>query len=1037
MSTTATIRTRKKTRDTAIAAYYARLAELAASGATKETTLRSAFEALLTTLGREHSDGPWTFQAEYGVGNRRRIDGALIDSFKMPRGFWEAKDQADNLEAEIVRKTELGYPLRNTIFEDTRTAILYQNGARLGRYDLTDRTQLAALLETFFAHTDQQIESFEKAVKEFQERVPELAAGLEQLIEQERTEPRSAFEAAFQSFLQLCQQAINPNISADAIEKMLVQHLLTERLFRTVFKRSDFTRQNAIANQIEHVITQLTQRVGGRDAYLRKLDPFYEAIEAAATTITDPQTKQDFLNTVYERFFQGYSREQADTHGIVYTPQALVRFMWASVAVVLREQFQQTLATPGVKILDPCTGTGNFIVSLLEHLHATDPATLKAKYTDDLFANEVMLLPYYIASQNIEQTYRELTNAYQPFTGLCFVDTLDLYEGRQQQLGLFAEANTARIQRETAAELTVIIGNPPYNVGQLNENDNNKNRTYPVVDQRIRETYAQASRATNKNVLSDMYVKFFRWATDRLRGTDGIICFVSNNSFVDGVAFDGMRRYLAQEFTTIYHLDLGGNSRRASDGSANVFGIRVGVGITLAVRRRASDSTPQPPAQICYARISDELGVHQKLDWLIKTGSIANVLWQTITPDARHTWRTEGLAADFESFLPLGSKAAKAGAFAEAQAIFGLYSLGVSTNRDTWVYNYQPVVLRRTIERMIETYNSEVDRWKRRADQAARVDDFVPYDDTRIKWSESLKARLQRIHYIEFNAAHIRTSLYRPFCRQYLYFDRALNERVYQFPSIFPTPASEAENVVICVAGIGDRKGFGCLVSNCIPNLDLSFEKTQCFPYYVYAEDGSGRRENITAWAVAQFGAHYGRDVGRWEIFDYVYALLHHPTYRTRYAANLKRDLPHIPLLGDSGTLARLAAAGRRLRELHLTYEQAAVYPLRREYHRAVPYTPEMQQLRLSKDKQSLGYNASLTLHDIPPQCYEYRLGGRSALEWVVDQYRVKTDARSGITNDPNRYDDPEYILNLIGRVITVSLATVQLVAEIAAVELA
>lgn len=1023
---------RKKDLDQAIAAYYARLDDLTATDARKETALRDAFATLLTTLGGKRSAGAWTFQAEYGVGNRRVIDGALIDQYKIPRGFWEAKDQDDKLEDEIVRKRKVGYPLRNTIFEDTRTAILFQNDTRVDAYDLQNRTALVSLLETFFSHTDPQIESFEQAVEQFQQRVPDLAGGLEKLIEEERKHYSGTFEAAFQSFVAVCRKAINPNISEDAIEKMLVQHVLTERLFRTVFRRSDFTSQNAIAHQIEAVITKLTRRMGGHDEYLKQLDPYYAVIEDAAKEITDTHAKQDFLNTVYERFFQGYSREQADTHGIVYTPQAIVSFMWASVAHVLHAQFGTQLATPGVKILDPCTGTGNFIVSLLERMHASDPAALPHKYANDLFANEVMLLPYYVASQNIEQTYLTLTGNHVPFEGICFVDTLDMHEGMQQQMGLFEEENTARIERETAADLTVIIGNPPYNVGQLSENDNNKNRTYSVVDQRIRSTYAQASQATLKNQLYDMYVRFFRWATDRLRGTDGVVCFVSNNGFIGGVAFDGMRRYLAEEFTTIYHLDLGGNSRRADDGSANVFGIRVGVGITIAVRRRATpEQTTTPPCQIFYYRVPDSLSVVAKLDWL-KQHSLADVPWQPLTPDARHTWRTDGLDADFESFLPIGSRAAKAGALADAQAIFGLYSSGVKTNRDVWVYNYQPVILRRTVQQMIETYNSEVDRWKRRADQAARVDDFVLYDDSRIKWDGTLKLALQRGKYGGFDQSKIRHALYRPFTKQYIYFDRLLNNSIYRFPRIFPTPESEAENVVICVPGVGDRKGFGCLVSNLIPNLDLAFEKTQCFPYYVYNEDGSGRRENITAWAVAQFAAHYGREVSRWEIFDYVYALLHHPTYRTRYAANLKRDLPHIPLLGDSGTLARLSAAGQRLRELHLHYEQAEPYPLEREYHRETPYTPEVEQMRLSKDQHSLHYNASLTLHGIPPRCYDYRLGGRSALEWVVDQYRVKRDKRSGIASNPNRHDEPEYILHLIGRVITVSLATVDVVAQIA-----
>ncbi len=341
---------------------------------------------------------------------------------------------------------------------------------------------------------------------------------------------------------------------------MLVQHLLTERLFRTVFGNENFTRRNVIAAEIEKVIDALTSRAFSRGDYLRQLDHFYNAIEDAARTIDDWSEKQGFLNTVYERFFQGFSRKQADTFGIVYTPQPIVDFMLASVEEVLQREFNTSLSTPGVKILDPATGTGNFIVNLLKNY--INRSALKRKYAEDLFANEVMLLPYYIAALNIEHAYYELTGEYAPFEGICFVDTLDIAEA--QQLSLFSEENTERVEREKNADITVIIGNPPYNVGQLNENDNNKNRKYDVIDKHVRETYAKDSRATNKNALSDVYVKFFRWAADRLRGQDGIVCFVSNNSFLDQIAFDGMRKHLAQDFQRIYIVNLQGNIRKDS-----------------------------------------------------------------------------------------------------------------------------------------------------------------------------------------------------------------------------------------------------------------------------------------------------------------------------------------------------------------------------------------------------------------------------------------------------------------------------------------
>ncbi|MDQ3814005.1 MAG: N-6 DNA methylase, partial [Armatimonadota bacterium] len=533
--------------------YYTILEGYERQGVTHEQATRLAFSTLLDTLARAAG---WTLVLEQALSNRKRPDGTLFDSFKIPRGYWEAKDTGDDLDSEIRAKIKKGYPLINTIFEDTRRAVLYQNGREAARFDLTDRQQIVALLDRFFSHTEEQIDEFHAAVAEFGTRIPDLARALQIIIHDEPAR-NPAFAGAFESFHTLCRSALNPAISRTAIEEMLVQHLLTERLFRTVFDNPEFTRRNAIAAEIEKVIESLTRKSFNRQQFLGRLDYFYRAIEDTARTISDFTEKQGFLNTVYERFFQGFSRQQADTHGIVYTPQAIVDFMCASVEEVLQREFQSSLSQRDVKILDPCTGTGNFVVNLLRRINRRD---LKHKYADDLFCNEVMLLPYYIASLNIEHEYFVLTEEYAPFEGICFADTLDLAEPKQKEL--FTEENTERVQREKDAAITVIIGNPPYNVGQVNEMDNNKNRKYPVIDRRIRETYAKDSRATNKNALSDVYVKFFRWATDRLEGRDGIVCFVTNNSFVDQNAFDGMRQHLLQDFQQIYHLDLHGNVRK-------------------------------------------------------------------------------------------------------------------------------------------------------------------------------------------------------------------------------------------------------------------------------------------------------------------------------------------------------------------------------------------------------------------------------------------------------------------------------------------
>ena len=498
--------------------YYENVAALRDQGVLNEMSVRSPFESLLQETARLKD---WTLVAELSGKSRGaliRPDGTLRDRNSLPRGYWEAKDTQDDLDTEIKKKIARGYPLSNIIFEDTQTGVLFQNKQKIdGPYSLGNPKELAALLNQFFTYTEPDIEGFEEAVDEFKERVPDLARGLVEKIQQAHKD-NPPFQAAFEKFFDLCRAALNPNIRVQAVDEMLVQHLLTERLFRTVFNNPEFVKRNAIAAEVERVIEALVSHSFDRTEYLKSLDRFYRAIEGAARWLPDFSEKQHFLNTVYERFFQGYSVKVADTHGIVYTPQEIVNFMCASVAEVLEKEFGRSLSSPDVFIIDPCTGTGNFIVNLLRSMPRRD---LPRVYREQLFANEVMLLPYYIASLNIEHAYYELTGTYEPFEGLCFVDTLDLAEGSQHQLGFMTEKNAQRVERQRKAPITVVIGNPPYNMNQQNENDNNKNRKYEVIDRRVADTYGSASRATNKGALSDPYIKFFRWASDRLQGRDG------------------------------------------------------------------------------------------------------------------------------------------------------------------------------------------------------------------------------------------------------------------------------------------------------------------------------------------------------------------------------------------------------------------------------------------------------------------------------------------------------------------------------------
>ena len=1004
-----------------IKTYYTELEQLARLGVTNETAVREPFQTLLKYCGQQFD---LTSVLEYPMkgrgGNQLFIDAALFDEYNLLHGYCESKDTHDDLPTEVRRKLEHGYPRNNIIFQTPERAILLQNGQQVLDTDLTDPTQLVEVLQAFFAYRPQAYEEWEEAVAQFKDTVPALGQGLAERIQKER-ETNREFTAAFADFHEKCRQALNPNLSEAAVEEMLIQHLLTVRLFRTVFNSPDFVRRNVIAREIETVIDALTTYSFNRDDFLEKLDRFYIAIERAAAMMSDYSQKQGFLNTVYEQFFQGFSVKVADTHGIVYTPQPIVDFLVKSVVEILKTEFNgRSLSDKGVHILDPFVGTGNFIVRIMQEI---DKTMLARKYSHELHCNELMLLPYYIASMNIEHTFFEAMHIYERFNGICLVDSLETAE--EQQLQMFAPENTERVKKQKETDMFVIIGNPPYNVGQVNENDNNKNRKYETIDKRLAETYAKDSKATNKNKLSDPYVKAILWGLNRI-GEEGIVAFVTNNSFLDAVAFDGMRKHLADDCEAIYILDLDGNARKGLKVSdANVFGIRVGVSINLFVKTKRN---PSEKARIFYHRTDERWNKKQKFDFLKERQHIGNIAWQTIQPDVRHTWLTEGLHAEFEDFIPIGTKEAKAVKGEAVDVIFHRFSTGIVTARDAWAYNFNRNGLTQNMSLMIETYNAEVDRWNRQGNQAENLDDFVAYDDKKIKWSSTLKRKLKSGQIAEFAESKIRQSLYRPFTKSNLYFDRMMNDRVLVFPFIFPTPETETENRVICMTDKGSEKPFMTLMSHQLTDLHVVGPGcgTQCFPFYTYNEDGTNRHENITDWALAQYRAHYRDDaIGKWDIFHYVYALLHYPDYRERYQANLKRDLPHLPYTPNFWEFAK---AGQRLGEIHVNYEAVNEYPLRLVETPNTPLNWRVEKMKLSKDETQVIYNEFLLLDEIPAKALKYKLGNRSALGWVIDQYRVKTDNRSGIINDPNREDDPQYILKLIKKVVNVSLETVELV---------
>ncbi len=1008
----------------AVKNYYAALYQFGQLYIDHEMAVRSAFQDLLSSSGRKLK---LTLVPEFRIERTRPrtsviVDGALLDTFHLAHGYWEAKDEHDDLDREIKAKLEKGYPRDNIIFQAPERAILYQGGIRQGLdEDISKPENLTQIVNQFFDYKAPHIEEWEQAVSEFSERIPELAAAVKKIIDEERRHSPS-FVRSFEDFYALCRQAINPNLSEDAVERMLIQHLLTERIFERIFDNPDFTRRNVVAAEIEKVIVELTKRAFNRNEFLRPLDRFYKAIEVSAENTTGFSEKQAFLNKVYERFFQGYSPKEADTHGIVYTPQPIVNFMVRSVEEILQKEFGRSLGDKGVHILDPFVGTGNFIVNIMDKIKATD---LPYKYENELHCNEVMLLPYYIASMNIEHAYFERTGEYSAFPGICLVDTFELAEAEQASLGFMNEENAQRVRRQKESRIFVIIGNPPYNAGQVDENDNNKNRKYPVIDKLVSDAFGRSSQATLLRKLQDPYIKAIRWAIERI-GIEGIVCFVTNNSFVDDRSLDGVRDALGWYFDQIYVLDLGGNVRKnpkLSGTTHNVFGIQVGVSINIFVRKTGGVKDVCCP--IRYASVDQFWRKEQKYEFLNDAGDIKKIEWRELKPDKNHTWLTEDLQSGFADFVPVTE-------------VFKEHSLGVSTNRDSIVYGFQNAEVATNVKKLITQYGSQLDLYQRE-EKPKNLDSFV--DHGALKWSRNLKRHFASGDMPKFSASNLRPVLYRPYTASVLYHSDILVDEPAHTAQY--TPAKTDGNSLLCFTGPGSDKPFCALTSNLPVDLHLVSPgcTTQCFPFYTYAEDGTHRRENITDWALEQFRSHYhDSSITKWDIFHYIYAVLHHPEYRERYAANLRRELPRIPFAPvspappcgkDFEVFRALAKAGERLTEIHVHYEQQPEYKLRKKEKAGEKLNWRVTRMRLSKDKTTLIYNDFLTLSEIPKETYDYRLGNRSALEWVIDQYQISTDKRSGIMNDPNRFDDPQYILRLIGQVISISLETVRIVTNL------
>ena len=1012
-----------------------------ASGSTRETIVREAFKDLLKGWGRAQD---LVFVAEYPLKTAARnnitVDGALLHGIRTPLGWWEAKDADDDLDAEIAAKFKKGYPRDNIVFTDDATASLWQAGGEVLRCDMTDTAKLEKLLKLFFGFERPEIAGFRRAVEQFKTDLPAVLKGLREMIDEQHV-ANAAFRDAAAGFLKHAQEAINPSLTEADVREMLIQHILTEEIFGKVFDDSDFHRQNNVAKKLYEL--EETFFTGGlKKTTLKGLEPYYAAIRATAAQIGSHAEKQTFLKVIYENFYKVYNAKAADRLGVVYTPGEIVRFMIEGADWLCEKHFGRSLIDENVEILDPATGTGTFVCELLEHFRG-QPKKLQRKYRQELHANEVAILPYYVANLNIEATYAAITGEYEEFHNLCFVDTLDnvglhtAAHGTTADLfGSVSEENVARIKRQNSRRISVVIGNPPYNANQANENDNNKNREYPAIDKRIKATYIAESTA-QKTKLYDMYARFFRWASDRL-AADGVLAFVTNRSFIDSRTFDGFRKTVGTEFAEAYVVDLGGDVRanpKLSGTKHNVFGIQTGVAISFFVKRQGASG--KKGCRVFYARRPEMETAEEKLAWL-GSARASRLAFEEVSPDSKANWLNL-TTNDFDQLLPIATKAAKAASSAaQERAIFKLFSLGVVTARDEWVYDESAGALAVKVEALVAAYNADAARLKSIADRASVAAKL----DTSIKWSRATKADLERGVVYGFEPSHIVTASYRPFCKMQLYYDGRLNEMRNLTTRLFGERGQIA-NPSIVFTDAGSQKPFMVQVLNGVFDYHFVGAAAAAVAMPKSRVEGEQSVDNITDWALKQFQQHYHPGKGRKPaaiskeaIFHYVYAVLHDPVYRDKYAQNLKREFPRIPLYGSSvADFEQWAAWGAELMALHIGYETAEPWPVKRTD------TPDAKAgaagqapkcvLKSLPDEGRIVVDSETVLAGIPAEAWTYKLGNRSALDWVLDQHKEKKPKDPTIREKFDTYrfaGHKERVITLLARVARVSVETVRIV---------
>ncbi len=857
----------------------------------------------------------------------------------------------------------------------------------------------------------------------------------------ELVETPGTHQDAFHEFVKALRSNINEAIShAQAIE-MLAQHLITRPVFDALFSDYHFAQNNTVCRSMERMIEVLVD--AGLEKDTAVLNKFYDSVRMNVGNIDNLEGKQTVIKNLYEKFFKGAFPKTVDQLGIVYTPVECVDFILRSVNDILQNEFDCTLSDENVHILDPFTGTGTFITRLLQS-GLIKPEDMERKYRHEIHCNEMVLLAYYVADVNIESVFHDITKReeYLKFDNICLTDTFELTAERQMLLYSPFKDNSESIARQKKLPIKVIMGNPPYSAGQRSANDNAQNLKYPTLDARIERTYVSRVKVTNKNSLYDSYIRAFRWASDRLQqGKEGgVIGFITNGGWLDGNAAAGFRKCLEEEFSSIYVFHLRGDQRTSGELSrregGKIFGAgsRAPVVITLLVY----NPEHKGKAKIHYCDIGDYLKRDDKLHLVTKYRSVLSrsMPWAVLEPNEHGDWLNQRSAL-FESYVAIGDKKGKS-----KQVFFEpYYSRGVATGRDVWCYNSSHAVLEANVSRSIEFYNLQ-------CENTETVHD-IAYDATQFSWTTACVEGVLRKRKLLFSKENIRTAIYRPFVKQNLYFTRDLNERVYQMPQLFPMP--QHKNMLICISGLGGKNPLSSFIVDIIPDLNLLDAGTQCFPLYYYTQrnvqqlsfltdnmEAYERKDGITDWILKNIRSRFGnsRSITKEHVFYYVYGILHSKDYRNRFNADLKKSLPRIPIVDDIETFMVFSVKGKELAELHLNYENIPTYQgLKITGTDTVNFTVEkMCFAKIAKevDKTTILYNNHIKIENIPLKAYDYIVNGRSAIEWIMERYQVKTDKDSGITNNPNHWAEEQgnlrYILDLLCRVVNVSVQTVAIV---------